>query len=229
MSKQMKNQELKILMVDDHPMIIEGYMHTLMTTKKESQTLEIDIASDCDSALKAINRSKNIGQPYDIYFFDISIPESEDGLYKNGEDLAKRVKLTDPDAKVVILTMYEEVYRIHDIIRTINPEGFLIKSDLTSSELASAFQAIQNNPPFYSGTVNKVLRKSLQNPISLDLINHKMLHLLSLGIKTKDLVKHLDLTLSAIEKRKKNLKELFFVEDGKDETLINIAKEKGYI
>ena len=56
-----------------------------------------------------------------------------------------------------------------------------------------------------------------------------MLHLLSLGIKTKDLVKHLDLTLSAIEKRKKNLKELFFVEDGKDETLINIAKEKGYI
>ena len=43
------------------------------------------------------------------------------------------------------------------------------------------------------------------------------------------LVKHLDLTLSAIEKRKKNLKELFFVEDGKDETLINIAKEKGYI
>ena len=225
----MKNQELKILMVDDHPMIIEGYMHTLMATKKESQLLEIDIASDCDSALKAIQKAKNIGVPYDIFFFDISIPASSDGLYQSGEDLAKRVRMVQPGAKIVILTMFEEVYRIHDIIRTINPEGFLIKSDLTSSELASAFQAIQNNPPFYSGTINKVLRKSLHNPVALDLINHKMLHLLSLGVKTKDLVKHLDLTLSAIEKRKKSLKELFFVDDGKDETLINIAKEKGYI
>lgn len=225
----MKNQELKILMVDDHPMIIEGYMHTLMATKKENQSLIIDIASDCDSALKAMKKAKSIGVPYNIYFFDISIPESSDGLYKSGEDLAKRVRMVEIDAKIVILTMFEEVYRIHDIIKTINPEGFLIKSDLTSSELASAFQAIQNNPPFYSGTINKVLRKSLQNPITLDLVNHKMLHLLSLGIKTKDLVKHLDLTLSAIEKRKKNLKELFFVDDGKDETLIQIAKEKGYI
>lgn len=225
----MKNQELKILMVDDHPMIIEGYMHTLMATKKENQSLKIDIASDCDSALKAMKKAKNVGVPYNIYFFDISIPESSDGLYKSGEDLAKRVRMVEEDAKIVILTMFEEVYRIHDIIKTINPEGFLIKSDLTSSELASAFQAIQGNPPFYSGTINKVLRKSLQNPITLDLVNHKMLHLLSLGIKTKDLVKHLDLTLSAIEKRKKNLKELFFVDDGKDETLIQIAKEKGYI
>ena len=225
----MKTQELKILMVDDHPMIIEGYMHTLMASKKENQSLTIDIASDCDSALKAMKKAKSIGVPYNIYFFDISIPESSDGLYKSGEDLAKRVRMVEEDAKIVILTMFDEVYRIHDIIKTINPEGFLIKSDLTSSELASAFQAIQNNPPFYSGTINKILRKSLQNPITLDLINHKMLHLLSLGVKTKDLVKHLDLTLSAIEKRKKNIKELFFVEDGKDETLIKIAKEKGYI
>jgi len=225
----MKTQELKILMVDDHPMIIEGYMHTLMAPKKENQSLTIDIASDCASALKAMKKAKSIGVPYNIYFFDISIPESSDGLYKSGEDLAKRVRMVEEDAKIVILTMFDEVYRIHDIIKTINPEGFLIKSDLTSSELASAFQAIQNNPPFYSGTINKILRKSLQNPITLDLINHKMLHLLSLGVKTKDLVKHLDLTLSAIEKRKKNIKELFFVEDGKDETLIKIAKEKGYI
>lgn len=225
----MKTQDLKILMVDDHPMIIEGYMHTLMANKKEHQSLTIDIASDCDSALKAMKKAKNRGVPYNIYFFDISIPGSSDGLYQSGEDLAKRVRMVEEDAKIVILTMFEEVYRIHDIIKTINPEGFLIKSDLTSSELASAFQAIQCNAPFYSGTINKVLRKSLQNSVTLDLTNHKILHLLSKGIKTKDLVKHLDLTLSAIEKRKKNLKELFFVDDGKDETLIQIVKQKGYI
>ncbi|MGB6269168.1 MAG: response regulator [Olleya sp.] len=225
----MENTTLRILMVDDHPMIIEGYQHTLYATKKDNQTLEIDIATDCDSAIAAIKKSKNIGKPYHIYFFDISIPESKDGIYKSGEDLAKHVKLTQPEAKVVILTMFNEVYRIHSIIRSINPEGFLIKSDLTSSELASAFEVIQKNPPFYTGTITKIIKQSIFNPILVDEINHKMLYFLSLGVKTKDLEGHLGITLSAIEKRKKNLKELFVVDDGKDETLIQIAKEKGYI
>ncbi len=225
----MDNTVLKILMVDDHPMIIEGYQHTLLATKKENQTLEIDIATDCDSALAAIKKAKNMGKPYDIYFFDISIPESSDGIYKSGEDLAKYIKQTQPESKVVILTMFNEVYRIHSIIRAINPEGFLIKSDLTSSELASAFEVIQKNPPFYTGTINNIIKRSIFNPIEVDEINHKMLYFLSLGVKTKDLTDHLGLTLSAIEKRKKSLKELFIVDDGKDETLISIAKEKGYI
>ncbi|AXO80446.1 DNA-binding response regulator [Olleya aquimaris] len=225
----MENNTLRILMVDDHPMIIEGYQHTLLANKKPNQTLDIDIATDCDSALDAIKKSRSMGKPYNIYFFDISIPASQDGIYKSGEDLAKYIKQVQPEAKVVILTMFNEVYRIHSIIRSINPEGFLIKSDLTSSELASAFDAIQNNPPFYTGTITNVIKRSIFNPIEVDEINHKMLHFLSLGVKTKDLVGHLGITLSAIEKRKKNLKDLFIVDDGKDETLIAIAKDKGYI
>jgi hypothetical protein len=35
--------------------------------------------------------------------------------------------------------------------------------------------------------------------------------------------------MSAIEKRKKQLKLLFGVEDGKDETLLKEARDKGFI
>ena len=52
---------------------------------------------------------------------------------------------------------------------------------------------------------------------------------LSQGIKTKSLLDHISLSMSAIEKRKKQLKLLFSVEDGKDETLLEMAKEKGFI
>ena len=34
------NQKIKILMIDDHPMIIEGYQNTLLFTKKENQVFE---------------------------------------------------------------------------------------------------------------------------------------------------------------------------------------------
>lgn len=215
-------------MVDDHPIIIEGYQNVLMATKHEDQTLLIDTANNCDTAAMMINRSAKETH-YDVCFFDISLPESEDGQYTSGEDLALLAKSVLPNAKIVILTMFNESYRIHNIIREINPDGFLIKSDLTSIELADAFQQILRSPPYFSSTVNNYLKTTITSEIYLDGHNRKILHLLSQGIKTRSLADYLPISMSAIEKRKKQLKLLFGAEDGKDETLIREAKEKGFL
>tara|TARA_R110000868_G_scaffold276527_1_gene536207 strand:- start:538 stop:1212 length:675 start_codon:yes stop_codon:yes gene_type:complete len=222
-------EKIKILMIDDHPMIIEGYQNTLLFTKKDNQELEIDIANNCDEAIAYMDKSVEKGLPYDVLFVDISLPPSTDGLMSSGEDLAEYARNVLPKAKIVILTMFNESFRIHNIIKTIDPEGFLIKSDLTSSELASAFQAVLNNPPFYSGTVNNHIRKSIATNLVIDEKNRKILHLLSQGVKTKNLSSHLDISLSAVEKRKKQLREIFEVKDGQDETLLNKAREKGFV
>ncbi|TBN15844.1 response regulator transcription factor [Hyunsoonleella pacifica] len=216
-------------MIDDHPIIIEGYQNTLQFTKKEHQQLDIDIANNCDEALVYINKSVDNNLPYDLLFVDISLPPSSDGRMNSGEDLAEYVRKVLPNAKIIILTMFNESFRIHNIIKNIDPEGFLIKSDLTSSELASAFQAVLNNPPFYSGTVNSFIRKSITSDIVIDDKNRKILYLLSQGVKTKNLASHLDISLSAVEKRKKQLKELFDIEDGQDESLLKAARSKGFI
>ena len=221
-------RKLKILMVDDHPMIIEGYQNTLLATKKVDDDLSIDIAHDCDKANDLMKIAAN-SEPYDVLFFDISLPASRDGLITSGEDLAKIARTYLPDAKVIILTMFNESFRILNIIKEINPEGLLIKSDLTSSELAEAFQHILVDPPYYSSTVNNFLKTTISSDIYLDEINRKILHLLSQGIKTRSLKEYIDLSMSAIEKRKKHLKDLFLVEDGKDETLLNEARKKGFL
>jgi len=223
------SETIRILMIDDHPMIIEGYQNTLQFTKKESQILDIDIANNCDEAVSYMDKSIKTNRPYQVLFVDISLPPSKDGLMNSGEDLAIYARKILPKARVIILTMFDESYRIHNIIKTINPEGFLIKSDLTSSELASAFQAVLHNPPFYSGTVNSHLRKTNESDIVIDDKNRKILYLLSQGAKNKSLAAHLDISLSAIEKRKKQLKEIFLIDDGQDETLINEARKKGFI
>ncbi|PLB19301.1 MAG: Two-component response regulator of nitrate reduction [Flavobacteriaceae bacterium FS1-H7996/R] len=215
-------------MIDDHPMIIEGYQNTLLFTKKETQELVIDIANNCDEAIAFMDKSVENGNPYQVLFVDISLPPSTDGLMTSGEDLALYARKVLPKSKIIILTMFNESFRIHNIIKTIDPEGFLIKSDLTSSELASAFQAVLNNPPFYSGTVNSFIRKAITSDIVIDEKNRKILHLLSQGVKTKNLALHLDISLSAVEKRKKQLREIFEVRDGQDETLVNAAKNKGF-
>lgn len=221
-------QNFKILMIDDHPMIIEGYQNTILSIKSNKQEFDIDIAFNCDMALEYIQKSlKN--KPYDILFVDIRIPPSSDGMITSGEDLAKYARKVLPGAKIIILTMFNESYRIHNILQTINPEGFLIKSDLTSNELANAFLNILEKPPYYSSTVNTFLRKTVTSDIFVDDKNRKILHLLSQGIKTKSLADHIGLSLSAVEKRKKHLKVLFSVDDGQDETLLNNAREKGFL
>ncbi|GGZ85886.1 response regulator [Algibacter mikhailovii] len=222
-------EKIKILMIDDHPMIIEGYQNTLLFTKKDNQELIIDIANNCDEAVRSMDKSVELDLPYDILFVDISLPPSSDGSMTSGEDLAEYARKILPNAKVIILTMFNESFRIHNIIKTIDPEGFLIKSDLTSSELASAFQAVLNNPPFYSGTVNSFIRKSITNDIVIDDKNRKILYLLSQGVKTKNLAPHLDISLSAVEKRKKQLREIFEVNDGQDETLLREARKTGFV
>lgn len=221
-------QHINILMVDDHPIIIEGYQNTLMATKKDDQILLIDTANDCDSANKLLQKASK-EKPYDVCFFDISLPSSSDGNITSGEDLAKIARELLPNTKIVILTMFNESYRIHNIIKEVSPDGFLIKSDLTSSELAEAFQHIIFSPPYYSSTVNNFLKKSVTSDIYIDDINRKILHLLSQGIKTRSLKDHIDLSMSAIEKRKKQMKLLFSIPDGKDETLLSVAREKGYL
>lgn len=221
-------EHIHILMVDDHPIIIEGYQNTLMATKKDNQTLVIDTANTCDAANLLMEKAAD-ERPYDVCFFDISLPPSSDGKITSGEDLAKIAKNILPNAKIIILTMFNESYRIHSIVKEINPDGFLIKSDLTSSELAEAFHHILVHPPYYSSTVTNFLNKSVINEIYVDEINRKILHLLAQGMKTRSLPEHINLSMSAIEKRKKQLKLLFSISDGKDESLISEARKKGFL
>ncbi len=221
-------KKLKVLMIDDHPMIIEGYKNTLLGENQKEYQIKIDIASNCDDAYDRIVKAAE-GTPYDMLFVDIKLPPSEDGRITSGEDLAKHAKELLPKAKIIILTMHREDHRIHNILKNINPAGFLIKSDLTSSELLLAFNNIVKGKAYYSATVNDHFRKMMTNKFSLDEKNLKILYHLSRGVKTKNLPNYVSLSLSAIEKRKNQIKEMFSIAKADDQKLLEEARKRGFI
>lgn len=221
-------QELQILMIDDHPMIIDSYKTTLLGELQTEYNLQIDIANDCDTAHERIKEA-SLGVPYDIMFVDIKLPPSSDGSITSGEDLATIAQGLMPSIKIVVLTMHREDYRIHNILKSVNPMGFLVKSDLTSLELLQAFNNIAKGKSYFSATVNDHFRKTISNNFSLDEKNLKILYYLSRGIKTKNLSKYVSLSLSAIEKRKIHMKELFSLEKAGDERLIEEARKRGFV
>lgn len=220
--------KLNILMVDDHPMIIEGYKNTIIENFKETSDLEIDVALDCDEARSLIMNNEK-SKPYDIALLDVQIPASSDGTLTSGEDVAVVLQEAHPLAKIIILTMHNEDNRIHSILENINPEGFLIKSDLSSRELLRAVEDVLAGKTYYSTTVNNHFRKVVANNFTLDQKNLQILYHLSRGIQTKNLSTYINLSLSAIEKRKNHIKELFDIKTSNDEMLIEEARNRGLV
>ncbi|MEP2936747.1 MAG: response regulator transcription factor [Gilvibacter sp.] len=221
-------RKLNVLMVDDHPIIIEGYRNTLYDNFNQQYTLMIDVASNCDDAAAIIKQHRNV-KPYDVALIDIKLPPSSDGKLTSGIDVAVLLRQFHPKARVIILTMHNEDGRIHNILQNINPEGFLIKSDLSSSELSRAFEEVAEGRTYYSATVNNHFRKMISNDFSLDQKNLQILHHLARGVQTKNLSNYINLSLSAIEKRKNHIKELFDIKSANDETLIEEARRRGFV
>ena len=223
-------KQLKILIVDDHPVIVEAYRNILSSADLDCYEFIIDTANNCDTAIKKIESSAK-SLHYDVLFFDVKLPPSTNNKIVSGEDLAVFAKKMLPNAKIAVLTMFNESHRIHNILKTVNPDGLLIKNDLSSKEFLAAFDVILNDPPYYSKTVAKYFRKkatSFQEP-PLDDINRKIIFHLSKGVKTKNLTNYVNLSLSAIEKRKTQIKNMLELENANDEELIQAAKNKGFV
>lgn len=220
--------KLNVLIVDDHPLIVEGYRNTLTDNFGNPDDFDIDVAFNCDEAFALVKKNKGV-QPYNLALIDINLPPSKDGKITSGEDIARIFQEQHPDGKIIILTMHKEDSRIHGILQNINPEGFLIKSDLSSRELLRALEDVMDGKTYYSSTVNNHFRKMIANNFTLDQKNLKILYHLSRGIQTKNLDKYINLSLSAIEKRKNHIKELFDIKAANDEMLIQEARKRGFV
>lgn len=217
---------INILIVDDHPFIIQAYRNALDKYSQQGYDFIVTQASNCKTGYESIMEAET---PFDVAFFDISMPEyAEKGIY-SGEDLAALIKTEMKDCKIILLTMHTELLKINNIIKNINPSGLIIKNDLTFDELIFAFDKIINNESYYSQTVIKLVGQAQYNNIELDAFDKQILFHLSKGVKTKDLPQYIPLSLSAIEKRKLNIREILEVTGGSDIDLINEAKVKGVI
>ncbi len=221
-------KRIKILIVDDHPMIVEGYKNALLNSHYDDGDLIIHTANTCDTAISKMMDAVE-GIPYDIMFLDIKLPPSADGQILSGEELGIEAKKMLPKSKVVILTMFNDNFRLNNILKNVDPDGFLIKTDVTSQEFVNAFEQVLKKPPYYSTTIAKLLRQQITNDIILDGIDRKILYQISIGTKVKDIPNFVTVSIGSVERRKRQLKKLFKVSDEDDRALIEKAKIKGFI
>ena len=227
----MESKNISVLLIDDHPLILDAYKTALEYYGKQNSSIDftINTAEDCDEGLEMINSFSAEQKKLDIVFLDIMLPPSRDGKILSGEDLGLRIRKQLPNAKIIVATTLNDNYRVHSIFKSLDPDGFLIKNDITPKELIETIDVLLNDPPYYSRTVLKLLRKHVANDFLLDNIDRRILHELSIGTKMKDLPDILPLSIAGIEKRKRQLKQIFNMDSHDDRELLAIARKKGFI
>jgi DNA-binding NarL/FixJ family response regulator len=222
------NPTLNCLVVDDHPMLIDGYI-SVISNFADKYNCNFIKATDCKSAYKAIEENYNLNNNIHIAIFDISLTAYKEKKIFCGGDLALHFKKRYKNSKIIIVSQHNQGIILKTIQDKVHPNGLLNKRDIDYKNFKTIFYMILNNENYVSKTISNSLYNLNRNIFDFDAIDYEIIALLDKGIKTKDLPNHLSISLSAIEKRKSKIKFSILNSSGKDQELIAKIKDLNLI
>src|SRR6218665_2991777 len=137
------NSPITIFIVDDHQMLIDGIKALLLNEsdfKIEGEALR------CADALEVLRKKK-----VDILITDINMPEM------NGIEFAHAIRRTNPDQKILALSMFGEKATITDMLDT-GVKGYILKNT-GKQELITALKKIARGETYFSAEVSDEINR----------------------------------------------------------------------
>lgn len=137
---------IRVLVADDHMIVRTGIRHVL-----ESEA-GFEVVGEAASGSEALSLAADL-QP-DIVVLDISMP----GV--SGLQVAARLRSTDPEPRVLILSMHDNAEYVLESVRA-GAHGYLLK-DAAATELRSAIRAVCRGESYFSPPIASRLRAALR-------------------------------------------------------------------
>jgi len=160
---------VKVLIVDDHPIVISG----LKALLEQEPDVEVVAAMSIEAAETALGVA-----PVDVAVVDINLP----GL--SGFELARRMLLNDPDAGILMFSMNDDPVFIAEAIE-IGAKGYVSKND-NPALMLKAIRAVSAGgtawPPGMAAKIAALTQnKSGPGPVQLSAREKEILRLLAKG------------------------------------------------
>lgn len=148
---------LKILVVDDHPLILDGFISNL----KQVGSFDITASNNCDDAFLRIKSNYN-ETPFTIVFTDLSFENSTNNSIDGGEALIKTIREADINIKIAVVTSHSETNRIFHVIQNLKPDAYILKTKCEKKDLEFAIHKMLNNEFYYTHEVHqKIMRRNI--------------------------------------------------------------------
>jgi len=181
---------IKVFIVDDHYMVIEG-IRSLLQNEKDIEW--VGHASNAASCLAFLQKQ----QP-DVILMDINLPD------KSGIDLCKEVIGKYPSIFIVGLSTFNQQSFIQKMMDN-GASGYVLKN-ATQEELMEAVQSVMKGKTYLSEEASQVLRKNADADIPVLTRREKeVLELIADGLTNNEIAQKLFISVATVDTHRKNL------------------------
>ena len=187
----MSPRPIRIVIVDDHPMVAEGIQSILESYE------DVEILATLGNGQAIIDRVESLAP--DVILLDLNMP-GLGGLTTTEIILEKR-----PETRILILSMHDSPEYISSALSH-GAAGYVLK-DVPTDEIKRAIDAVMTGQR-YLCTGAKGSLESYENPEREQLTNREQTILLQLaqGKSNKDVAQALDISVRTVETHRKNIK-----------------------
>lgn len=205
--------KIKVLIVDDHPMVLEGMKSML------SQINFVQITGTASNAFEALEQVK--GNLPDIMITDINMPEV------SGIELTLRIRNSFPVIRVIAMSTFKERSYISQMIQN-GASGYLVKS-ASKEEIEEALLSVYEGKLYMSlDTGWSASDKNEINKIPvLSSREKEVLLLIADGFTNPQIAEKLFISLHTVDSHRKNLLTKFEVNN--TASLIKLAAKHNLV
>ena len=194
-----------ILLVDDHPLVRSGLRELL----KHEPDLEI-----CCEAASLQEAVQFLGHHSpEVAIIDISLPDG------NGLDLIKRLRIRNPDTRILVLSMHDETLLAERALRA-GALGYINKEEAAMNIIA-AIRRILKGKTWVSPRMTEYLQRmgaaraaeSSESPVEC-LSNRELevFELIGRGLGTGEIAGKLHLSVKTIETHRARIKKKLYID-----------------
>lgn len=139
-------EKTKILIVDDHRVVIEGIKSSLQ------EHPEFEVVGEAVDGLQAVEFVKTL-KP-DIVIMDVSMPNL------NGIDATRQINKFSPETRIVIYTMYSDKELVIDLFKE-GISAYVLKDD-PLADLILALKAVKGGGTYFSTMAPTILVRHME-------------------------------------------------------------------
>ena len=191
----MTQEAIKVLVVDDHPIVRRGLITEINLDR------EMVVIGEATDGLEAIDQYQALNP--DVVLMDIIMPNLD------GIQATEQIIKINPEARILILTSYVDEEKILEAVKA-GALGFIYK-DKHPDEVLAAIRDIANDIPVLAPTITRKLMRDSRAK-KTDLIENELtdrevevLKLVARGIPYKEIALSMDLREATIRAHVSNI------------------------
>lgn len=212
----MKERNIRILLVDDHDLVLQGLKRIVECSLPEIKN--VCTASSGQEALLLI-----ASQRFNLFVLDMELPDI------SGMDIIVRIREKDPQARIIVNTMHEEIWFIKNLIQC-SVDGILFKS-IDSTKIAEAIRRVLDGETYYCPYAEHVRAQMKRSDEGrreeLTLRELDVLKRISEGKNTQEIAQELCVSTNTVDTHRRHLMDKLDARNVAD--LIMTAISKGII